>query len=246
MLGIVSRKSIPACYLRDFRKLANIGKVPKGAKEPGHKDGWGIACFDGGVPIYLGIEPTNAFKDERYDKALRKLEKSQISGVLLAHLRKRSVGAVSLENTLPFIQGQLAFAHNGTIYDFNVKVEDEGKDTSDSKRFFRLLIQEIENSCNRVEDAIERVVTTIRKTYRYSSLTFLLSDGTKLYAYRDYSQVKNGGYYGLMYTKNAHILLLTQEPIWEKDWTIVSNRCLVVVDKELRTKCIEFTDEKFK
>lgn len=65
--------------------------------------------FDGGVPVFLDIQPTNAFEDERYAAALERLEKLQISGVLLAHLRKRSVGTVSLENTLPFIQKKVVF-----------------------------------------------------------------------------------------------------------------------------------------
>ena len=100
-----------------------------------------------------------------------------------------------------FHSGTMVFRHNGTIYDFHVRGEGERKDAFDSKRFFRLLIQEIENSCNGVEEAIERIVTTIRNTYRYSSLNFLLSDGAKLHAYGDYSQVKSRDYYGLMYSK---------------------------------------------
>jgi len=85
------------------------------------------------------------------------------------------------------------------IFTLGVKVRE--KMPSHSKRFFRLLIQEIENSCNGVEEAIERIVTTIRSTYRYSSLNFLLSDGAKLHVYGDYSQVKSRDYYGLMYSK---------------------------------------------
>lgn len=121
---------------------------------------WGIVYFDDEVPIYLGIQPTNALEDERYDRALERLEILRISGVLLAHLRKRSVGAVSLENTLPFIRRKWCFAHNGAIYDFHVEWEREG--ATDSKRFFRLLVREIENDYSRVEDTIGRVVTDIR------------------------------------------------------------------------------------
>ena len=246
MLGIVSKKPISACYLRAFRALAGIGKVPKGAKERGHKDGWGIAYFDGKAPVYLDIQPTNAFEDERYAAALERLDKLQVSGVLLAHFRKRSVGAVSLENTLPFIRGKWCFAHNGTIYNFRVRVRGEREGATDSKRFFRLLIREIEKGYDEVEEAIERVVTGIRNAYKYSSLTFLLSDGIQLYAYREYSEAKNEDYYGLMYAKDGQTVLFAQEPIWEKDWIVISNGCLVVVDKELRIKHVEFGDEKFK
>ena len=239
MLGIISRKPIPSKYLRDFRVLAEVGKVPKGAKEPGHKDGWGIVYYDGEAPMYLGVQPSNALQDEKYDVAMEKLEETKMPGVLIAHLRKRSVGTVSLENTLPFINGKWCFAHNGTIYNFHR----EGEDATDSKRFFRSLIQEMESSNNGLEDAIRRVVTDIRTNYKYSSLTFLLSDGNKLYAYRDFSRPKDEDYYGLMYAEDDQMVLFTQERMWQKDWTTVSNKCLVVVDKELGIKHFKFNNE---
>lgn len=240
MLGIISREPIPSRYLCDFRELAKIGKVPKGAREPGHKDGWGIVYYDAGMPKYLGIQPTNALEDKKYDTALGKLEELQISGALVAHLRKRSVGTVCLENTLPFVRRRWCFAHNGTIYNFHIEVEGEKKDATDSKRLFQMLIQEIESSGNGFEDAIERVVAGIRTNYKYTSLTFLLSNGTKLYAYRDFSGPEDEDYYGLMYAKDDQMVLFIQEPIWDKDWTIVSNKSLVVVDKELGIKHYKF------
>lgn len=102
---------------------------------------------------------------------------------------------------MPFTQEQWSFATMALSMIFTLGVKVREKMPSHSKRFFRLLIQEIENSCNGVEEAIERIVTTIRSTYRYSSLNFLLSDGAKLHAYGDYSQVKSRDYYGLMYSK---------------------------------------------
>jgi len=239
MLGIVSSKPIPSCYLRDFQALAHIGRVFEGAKDAGHKDGWGITYFDKGIPTYLDRQPTDALKDERYAVALEKMESLQISGVVLAHLRRRSVGTVSMENTLPFTHGTWAFAHNGTIFDFDAKIEGEREDVTDSKRFFQLLVREIETGNSRVEEAIGRVVNNIRNTCRHSSLTFLLSNGAKLYAYRDFAEAKNEGYYSLMYAKEDGMVLFSQEPTWRKDWFTVSNRCLVIVDEDLRINCVE-------
>ena len=71
MLGIISRKPVSSSYLKDFRVLAEKGKVPKGAKEPGHRDGWGIVYYGGQMPRYLGRQPTNAMEDEGYGKACR-------------------------------------------------------------------------------------------------------------------------------------------------------------------------------
>lgn len=104
-----------------------------------------------------------------------------------------------------------------------------------------MLVQEIETRGSCVEGAIQCVVNNIKSTYKYSFLTFLLSDVAKLYAYRDFAQAKDEEYYGLMYAKEDELVLFSQEPIWSKDWVIVSNRCLVVVNGDLGIKCIELS-----
>lgn len=238
MLGIISRKPVPSSYLRDFRVLAEKGKVPGGARL-GHRDGWGMVYYDSRRPRYLGRQPTDAMKDERYGKACEDLDELQISGILLAHLRKRSVGSATLENTLPFISGNWCFAHNGTIRDFFAEVEGERTDMTDSERFFRLLLQENERIRGVIEETVGRVVDRVAGSYDYSSLTFLLSDGDSLYAYRDISDVGMEDYYRLMYAKNGDMVIFTQEPIWKKKWVDVPNKCLVSVNKELRTTSIE-------
>ena len=239
MLGIISRKPVSSSYLRDFRVLAEKGKVPRG-RNPGHKDGWGIVYYDGEMPRYLGRRPTDAMEDERYRDACENLDELQISGVLLAHLRKRSVGSAMLENTSPFSSETWCFAHNGTIRNFFVKVEGERGDMTDSERFFLLLLQENERTESTVEETIRRVVDRVAGLYEYSSLTFLLSDGDSLYAYRDVSDREMETYYRLMYAKNGDMMIFTQEPIWKKKWVDVPNKCLVSVNRELRIRSTEF------
>ena len=239
MLGIISRKPVPSSYLRDFRVLARKGRVPKGA-ELGHKDGWGIVYYDGRKPRYLGRQATDAMEDKRYEKACENLDRVQISGVLLAHLRKRSVGSATFENTSPFLRETWCFAHNGTIRDFFAEVEGEREDMTDSERFFRLLLQENERTRGVIEETIGRVIDKVTGIYNYSSLTFLLSDGESLYAYRDVSDREMEDYYGLMYARNDDMVIFTQEPIWKKKWVDVPNKCLVSVNKELRIKSTEF------
>jgi len=239
MLGIISRKVVPSSYLRDFRVLAEKGKVPRAAT-PGHRDGWGIVYYDGRKPMYLGRQATNAMEDERYEKACENLDKLQIFGVLLAHLRKRSVGSATIENTSPFISGTWCFAHNGTIRNFLAEVEGEREDMTDSERFFRLLLQENKRTEGIIEETIGPVIKRVVGLYEYSSLTFLLSDGDGLYAYRDFSDTKMEDYYGLMYAKTGDMVIFTQEPLWKKDWVDVPNKCLVSVNKELRIKSRKF------
>lgn len=102
-------------------------KTLKALRSLGHKDGWGIVHFDRGMPIYLDRQPTDAFQDKRYVEALERMNSLLVSGVLLAHLRRRSVGAVSMENTLPFIHKVWAFVQNGTVYNLDAEIERERK-----------------------------------------------------------------------------------------------------------------------
>ena len=234
MLAIISKKPIPSLFLQDFRLLAERGKVLPNAK-PGHKDGWGIVCYQNNTPIYLGRQPTDAVKDSRYEKACERLDQLIVMGVLLAHLRKPTpeYNDVKLENTAPFVQGQWCFAHNGTINRFNEKVEGL-LGTTDSERLFRLLLQEKESNGCSIEEAIAKTVHRVGNSFTYSSLTFLLSNGEHIYAYREYSDPRKSDYYNLMYATDENMVILSQEPIWFRDWVPIPNKNLVTIGGDLR------------
>ncbi len=78
-----------------------------------HADGWGVAYYQWGVPHIL--KTTNAANQcEIFD---------QLSGVVtsttvLGHLRKATVGDLSITNAHPFQFGPWVFAHNGNIKNF--------------------------------------------------------------------------------------------------------------------------------
>jgi len=98
---------------------------------------------------------------------------------------------------LPFTQRKWSFATMALSMIFTLKVKVRERTCLQQRTILSIADSRIENSYNGVEEAIERVVTSIRNTYGYSSLTFLLSDGAKLCAYRNYSQVKSEDCYGL-------------------------------------------------
>ena len=79
----------------------------------GHSDGWGIATYRDGIP-YVRKETTAAFEDGRFSTAAEKT----YSNAILAHVRKATVGIVSIANTHPFLCGRWTFAHNGTVTGF--------------------------------------------------------------------------------------------------------------------------------
>src|SRR4051812_8379791 len=79
-----------------------------------HKDGWGIAYYeDAPMPaVAHGIGP--AHQDPEFARVSGLLS----SHAVLAHIRLASVGEVVLKNTHPFLFGRWAFAHNGTVREF--------------------------------------------------------------------------------------------------------------------------------
>jgi predicted glutamine amidotransferase len=75
-----------------------------------HPHGWGIGWYVDGTPaIRRGVLPAHA------DDAFARAAAEARSAVVLAHVRDASVGAVTAENTHPFVHGPWLFAHNGTV-----------------------------------------------------------------------------------------------------------------------------------
>jgi glutamine amidotransferase len=92
-----------------------------------HPDGWGIASY-GGAPRSVTASAESAADHEGWhiDKGTARADQCDIfaatatrsSGtVLVAHVRKKTVGPTALANTHPFVQDGWVFAHNGTLGD---------------------------------------------------------------------------------------------------------------------------------
>ncbi|MHB8701666.1 MAG: class II glutamine amidotransferase [Nitrososphaerales archaeon] len=220
MLGVIPSQDIDLSLLKSFRELASCGKVKQGSP-PGHSDGWGAVAWHLDSPYYLAREPKDAHTDTIFDEMLLKIESSPITTHFIAHLRKASLGAKTRENTHPFIQGKWAFAHNGTIRKLNLK------DRTDSEWFFLSLMKEAEEHGGDMLEAIKSQVQSVRALYNYSSITFLLSDGRSMFAYRDYSG--HDDYYTLYYADTKRGFIVCQEKIIDADWIELSNHELLVL-----------------
>jgi len=87
----------------------------RGGQTAHHSDGWGLALYHGPF-ARMFLEPTPAC-----DSSLARFVRNTPMPTLLsiAHVRKRTVGRVCLENTHPFkrvLWGRdWIFAHNGTL-----------------------------------------------------------------------------------------------------------------------------------
>lgn len=233
--------------LREFRQLAERGMAPAG-ESLGHKDGWGIVCYANGLPKEIGKLAANAATDELYVNALNKASSLRPS-VLLAHLRKASPGvAISLENTQPLQHSPWSFAHNGTIWSPSFM---RGDGSSDSMIFFEKLLGNIQDrsDSDKMNQRILKAVVKLRgiildhpdsEGRTYTSITFILSDGTSLWVLRDYNDSSDDKYYTMHYLQSAGCILFCQEKIIPGNWKSLDNKSMAIVDsnRNLVVECL--------
>ncbi len=194
-----------------FRKLAGCGlRAP-------HGDGWGIGWYpapassraDAGTatgapvgwaprqraftlsereghrpsPTTVVKEPTSAKDNKKYQETASDVA----SRIVVAHVRKASVGANTVENSQPFFDRQFIFVHNGEIdYEhakrsLSAEWQAKIKGQSDSELYAYLIFQSILAGRN-VDDAVREVKSHITKK-KHTSLNFLMSDGEQIFAY---------------------------------------------------------------
>lgn len=136
LLGVVSRDSIAL----DGAIEAEI--EPFTAQSAVHKDGWGVAWFDGGAPrIRRRLDVA------KESSAYREAIAAARGPMMLVHLRRASPGLpLQLTNTHPFREGRTVFAHNGQ-FDLSPQLRKailarggrRPEGTTDSELFFSLV-----------------------------------------------------------------------------------------------------------
>lgn len=149
-------------------------------------DGWGVGWFESGQPVL--------FKDisagDR-SKLLPLIAENAVSRIVLTHLRKASQGELRRCNCHPFVHEGWIFAHNGTIHNaFKLKSTLRGRyrtltSGTDSEIYFHLLLQAIDRCKG---DAVAGIRDVTSKLNDFTSLNFILSDGCRLFAYRNSSE----------------------------------------------------------
>src|SRR5262245_54639759 len=100
LVGIVASESTEfgLCLNTAERSLASLSRE--------HPDGWGIAIHDNDWRVHKGIQ--RAYEDRRFHEIAARSR----GHVLVAHIRQKTVGPTSLENTHPFERDGWVFAHN--------------------------------------------------------------------------------------------------------------------------------------
>ncbi len=235
MLGVVSQGPVYYDLFEEFADLATQGMCPLGAPdEHGHKDGWGLACFqDGALKFHMRDAGSAADASKYYGTAwkIAKLNIERAPGrslIVMGHLRRASSkGLVAQRFAHPFVEERngvtWAFQHNGSL----VSTPVDG-DKIDSQILFQMLLNHLEGREHeavakathhlegREHEAVAKATLTaralaIKEFGGFTGLNFMLSDGRSLHVYRDFQT--NGQYYTLYLDNLGEMIVAASEPI---------------------------------
>src|SRR5688500_11779175 len=143
-----------------------------------HDSGWGSVYY-----TQHGQEvnrfPQAAHADESFDDLT-----SGRARLIMVHVRRATIGGLTLENTHPFTRGPYSYCHNGTILkaaELEPLADCPPAGDTDSERFFNLLMTGFDSGD--VIASLRRAVERTCDTCRFSALNLLFCDGRRLYAY---------------------------------------------------------------
>ena len=191
------KSSIPSQVHRSLLRAENALAI----QSEEHPDGWGVAYYIGGIP-HLVRNAEQAVDDRLFQKVSGIVS----SQVVLAHLRKATVGDINLLNCHPFQYGPWVFAHNGEIANYSEFSEELISrvaprlrrflmGSTDSELCFYLFLShlhertEITNSSVKMADAQAALQATVREIREIadtpdnaSLLSFVVTNGNLILA----------------------------------------------------------------
>jgi predicted glutamine amidotransferase len=153
-----------------------------------HRDGWGIAFFEGaGCRLFLDSKAT---VESPVAELVRQYPIRSMN--VIAHIRKATQGDIALENTHPFMRELWGrywiFAHNGNLKDFAPPLDGSflpvGR--TDSERAFCHLLQNLRRRFHAAPprevlfEALRELTATIAT---HGEFNYLLSNGDCLFAH---------------------------------------------------------------
>lgn len=165
------------------------GFAHRGGHTDEHKDGWGIAFFEGaGVRLFVDHQSAVASPVAELIKSYPIQSKN-----VIAHIRKATQGHIALENCHPFVRelwGRYwVFAHNGDLKQFAPVLDDAFRPvgTTDSERAFCYLLQQLRRRFGDVaptRTALKAAIAELtREIAAHGVFNMMLSDGSALFAH---------------------------------------------------------------
>lgn len=181
-------------------------------------DGWGLARFYGNA-VSLEKEPVSAL-ESAYLK--NRMTDEIREDILIAHIRKASVGNLSYQNSHPFARrdasGRLwTLAHNGTIFESPVlePYAQLQNGSTDSERILYYLVDRISASENPVERSTKErfsvVEDVVRRITPKNMVNLLLYDGELFYAHTN----RKDSLYLLCQEESV---VISSKPLTQADW----------------------------
>jgi glutamine amidotransferase len=169
-------------------RFSFTGFAQRGGRTDHHADGWGIAFFEErGARLFID-------KGAAWDSPLAELIRNYPikSRNVIAHIRKATVGAVTLENCHPFVREQWGrywvFAHNGDLKHYAPRLDGHLHPVgdTDSERAFCWLLQELAKAhvdMPTVDELTRTLSQLTQRVTRFGTFNFLLSNGQALWAH---------------------------------------------------------------
>lgn len=186
-----------------------------------HDSGWGMAVYErpeGNQPALVRF-PEPAYEDAEFERATHM--RGRIFNV---HVRRATLGGLTLANTHPFCLGNYTFGHNGTVIAFPRLIEPgvaPPAGETDSEAVFNYLMRYFDP--DDVAGSLRRAMSAVVARSAFSGLNFLFSDGERLYAYRL-------GIFDLHWLARPGRLLVASEKVTGEAWHTVAQDVLLTLD----------------
>lgn len=203
--------------------IAALSDAAQNALHAPHQDGHGIV-YNKHNDWGIHKEPTPVWETSFCH--------SQIAtNVLMAHARKSSFGAITIENVHPFIddtpKGSFAFMHNGTIYDASTVFPHVHftEQMCDSRIYAQALAASVKENAS-FDSAVITIAQKIHnRSARYTSANAIIASRDALYCIRSCTIEED--YYTLFYAMTDSILLVSTDRFGTYDWTLIPNNSVI-------------------
>jgi predicted glutamine amidotransferase len=214
-----------------------------------HGDGWGVARS-----TRRGVAVRKRPDAARTSATFARWAGRRRSDSGLAHLRWATLGlSIGQQNTHPFTDGRVAFAHNGSIRPpaaldalLTERSQRRRRGTTDSERYFLAVAQRLRDGATPA-DALRSTADEIAASTPFTSLNCLLLTPDELYAYCRFDAVgpfedDDPEYYTLRYRVSDDAVVVSSSG-WGRDWSELANGELLVVRRRtLETALLTGTD----
>lgn len=234
LLGFVSRHPTTLRELLGEEELAEFTELSLK-----HGDGWGFAWATAD-----GVEVTKAPDSARESALFASVAAEQKADLGLLHLRWATLGlGVVPENTHPFTDGRIAFAHNGSVTPpesldplIPSDLAELRRGTTDSERYFLATLAAERDGDSAA--ALECTAARISRECSFSSVNAMIATPDELQVINLFDPVAESReaephYYRIGYRVSADAVVVSSSG-WGSGWTFLENGEALTVNRATR------------